>query len=773
MVKAGKHSNSLLFLNILTILFLIALPYYLFSGKLFIGGDDTRLFYIFPLDFLRNVTFFSWYKVSSLGINGPSQYLFPFLCVWYFISLFVKSQIVINYLAFSLPFILGFVYFQKAIKELFKPDQNQNLEIFLGGLFYVLSPILIINQMFVFLISVWLIGLLPIILYYFIRYLRTGHFKYVFIASIWCFFLAFALYAIPWLAGFILPLIFGLLICSFLFNKKDKLQFIKQFVIFAGYIFATQAFWIYGFILTYLNLGEDSFASKFVSKGFVDTFTPTILSTATGNIMYPLLNLFHRQIPFDFSWKLKDIFLTFYDKTFLLNCFFFIIFLFGIISYKKFLNKLNSKLYLIILVSFIFSLYFFTVNIGPLKDVFIFMGKIPGFTMFRNFYDKFAVGYVIFYSSLITLGLLMLTRKYVKQRAIILFFFVALVLLNSVPIKQTVNSPLWTTKDIYKIITIPEEYMDFMKLISDKVSSTNNILNVPLGSSEYSIIKDTTSNNVYAGVSPVKIFSGVTDISGHYSFNYTDVADKVDSVIVNRQYDDLKRIMKDHNINYVLVTKNIPSELIDSYLFNTDLYKAQDNSFLKAITDKKIYMSSNGNYELYSVKSPNSLISSEKAIYKKNSQVKYDIYLKGIKSKQELIFNDSYHGGWKLYLAPYSVISNCEDPKINRYTKTTECKSENKLFSISDVAFTFKKPIFENSHKTLNGFGNGWIADPVIIEKNYNTKFYKKNKDGSVDVHLTLYFTPQNNFYFGSLISIAFFGIGTIYLLKKRNEKYN
>src|SRR3990172_687381 len=139
-----KHSFFLI--NILTIFFLFALPYFLFDGKLFLGGDDTRLFYSYPLEFLKDKNFFSWNNSSSIGLNNSNQYLLPFLSIWSVISFIIPSKVFLNYIAFSFPLILGFIYFQRAVKELFNLDNKHYPEIFLGSLFYIFSPILIINQ---------------------------------------------------------------------------------------------------------------------------------------------------------------------------------------------------------------------------------------------------------------------------------------------------------------------------------------------------------------------------------------------------------------------------------------------------------------------------------------------------------------------------------------------------------------------------------------------------------------------------------------------------
>ncbi len=766
-----KKINLKIILNIIVVIFLLILPYYLFSGKLYLGGDDTRLFYSYPINFLTNVTFFSWYKVSSLGINGPNQYMFPFLVVWSFLSFIISDKAALNYLAMSLPLILGFIYFQKTIKELFSLNNNTDTEVFLGSLFYILSPILIINQLFVFLISIWLIGLIPIISYYFLKYLKTSRFIYVFISAIWCLILGQAVYSIPWLFGFILPIILGLLIISLSFNKKEIKYFIKKVIIFFGYIFFSQAFWLTGFISTYLNLGQDSFASKFLSKGFIDTFTPTIISTATGNIFYPLLGLFHRQIPFDFDWKLKDVFLEFYDKTFILNSIFIVIFIFGVLNYKFFLKNTNKKIYLFLLISFTFSLYFFTVNIGPLKDLFMLFRYIPGFIMFRNFYDKFAPGYVILYSTLISISLVMLTRKFSSKRVIILAVFLLITIINFIPVKKIVNSPLWTTHNIYKAINIPKEYLNFMDFIKNNISSTNNILSVPFGSSAYTVIKEDKSNNIYAGVSPIKIFSGVNDISGHLSFNFTKEADIVDNLIVKRRYAEFNKVLFEHNINYILITRNVPKELGNSYLFNPDLFNIQDQKFINAIVSKELRVSSAKNYALYKTKKSNSLINSKNVYFKKVSEVKYIIYLKSLSNPQELSFIDSYHVGWKLFIQKNPSLSFCFNPVKNSFTGSVECKAESKLVGLNDLAFLLEKPIFSSTHGLIYNYANKWEIDPEYIKKNLSPSYYKVNNDGSISVELVLYFVPQNYFYLGIFLSLIVFLSGAFYLLIKKYEK--
>lgn len=773
MVKNNLQKKYLFWLiEAAVVLLLFLLPYYIFGWKLYVGGDDTKLFYSYPWDFLRHITFFSWVNNSSIGINGPSQYIAPYLVVWSMLSFIIQDKVALNHLGFSLPLVLGFIFFQKAIKELFKLDKKTNMEVLLGSLFFILSPIIMIDQMFVFLITIWLLGVIPILMYYYLKFIHTNNFFYVYIASIWCLVFSFALYGVPWLLGFILPIVIGLACVSVFFKKSELYVFIKRSAVFFGFIIFSQSFWLVGFISPYFNIGQNSFASKFLSQGFIDTYTPTIIVTATGTIIYPLLNLFHRQITVDFVWKLRDVFYAFYDKTIILNTVYVAIFIFGILNYKKYLNDFYKKIFLVIIIAFITSLYLFTVNVGPLKDLFILLRFVPGFVMFRNFYDKFAPGYVIIYASLITISLIMISKKYQKKRTFILSAFFLVVFINFLPVKETVNSPLWTTNNVQKTLVIPDEYMETMKFIKENISPSNNILSVPFGTSLYTVIKDKNTDGVYVGVSPVKIFSGVNDISGHLSFNFTKEADTVDNVIIKRRYSEFNRMMFEHNINYILITKNVPKQLLNSeWLYSKDLISAEDKPFIDSIIGKKIFTSSSGNYEIYTAKTSNSLINSKNIYFQKINQVKYKLYIKGLNGKQDLSFVDSYHGGWKLFLQKNPSLDFCKGPVLNLTSKSTECKPEDALFQFVDLSYLVSKPIFDDVHSSIYVDDNKWTVDSKYILSNYDKRYYTVNKDGSIDIEMILYFRPQNYFYIGITISFVTFLAGAIYLFFKKNEK--
>jgi hypothetical protein len=759
-------------LDLIIIAIIFVLPYLLFKGKLYISGDDTRLLYVYPWEYIRNIAFFSWHNISSVGSNAPNQFLLPILYILTFFSKFL-SRIQLDYFSFSLPLVISFIYWKRFLGVIVNNKEKYKVEILLGSLFFISSPILIVNQLFIFLSTIWLLPVVPSLSYYFVKFIKEGKYSNIIKAFFICFIFSAGFFSIPWVLGIMVPIIFSLILFSGFFPNKQKKNFlIKSFIYFIAIVFS-QMFWFLPFVSTYFNSGSSNFGSQVLSKAVADTFSPTVLSTATGTILYPLLNIFHRQIAFDFVWHLKDTFINYYDKTLYINLIFPFVLIFGLYNFKKYFKNHFRYIYLIFLTSFVFSLYLFTVNIGPLKDLFLIFGHVPGFVMFRNFYDKFALGYVYFYTIVLTFSLIILKQKIKDKNKINIFYFIFLlaIVINFIPVGQVINAPLWTTKDVYRNINIPSEYTNFMEKIKKDVNPTSTILTIPFGEALYSVIKDESSNSVYTGTSPVRILSDVNDISGYLSFNFSDAQTIISTDIEKRDYDNLNKFLYSYNVNYLLRTKNIPENVLNSWIYNRKLVDLQDDRFIESLTSKRIAVSSNGNYELYLLKNRNTLIDSKNITYKKINPITYRIYIKNLNAKQDLIFNDSFHDGWKIILEKNPSLDNCIT--VFKKNSVTECKYEENLITGQEINYFLEKDIFKNTHTVLNNFSNKWIIDKDQIKNNYSSNYYKINKNGSLDVELILYFVPQTYFYLGCLLTFGFLIILLLLIYEKEYKKNN
>ncbi len=769
MIRLFKK-HRILIVNILISIFFLALPYFLFKGKFYISGDDTRLYYAFPYEYFKEFTFSSWHHFSSVGFYSSTQFMTPFLLIWTMLELVFKSRLVIDYLSFSLPLILGFLFLQMFISEILANKKSNSISI-LSSLFFICSPIISINQLFIFLSTIWLIPALPLSSYLFVKFIKTNDYKYVSLAVICWIVFSLALFSIPWWVAFIVPIILGFVVISFLDKFKDVKKYLVRSFIFLLSIAISQSFWLLSFVITYFGKSDINYGSKILSKGVADTFTPTVLATAHSNIIYPLMNLFHRRLVFDFGWDLQNVFVNFYDKTYFLNSLFIGTLFLGLLFLNKYLSNKEKRIYIVFFIAFLFALFALTVNIGPLKPLFLLLGKVPGFVMFRNFYDKFALAYVIFYSVLLALSLTAVRKFNLKLFNIIFVLLSILIIFNFTQVGNIVNAPLWQTKNIYRNIEIPNEYLDFMSQVKKNVSSTNNIFTVPFGTALYSVIKDTNSNSVYTGTSPVKLFSGVNDISGFLSFFFSDAKGMIEYYLINKDYKSLSKILYVYNVNYLFLNTNIPQTVLNSWVFDRRMNKGQGKEMLAYLVDEKPLLSSkNGNYKLYKFKNLNTLISTKNLTFKKINETYFQLEIKNVNGKQDLIFYDSFHPGWKLFINKSNKL-NCR--VVEKINSITECKEADKYILGDELSYLFKKPVFEKSHKPYTSFFiNKWQIDAQFVRDNFTKESYTVNKDGSVNLRLVLYFVPQVYFYIGTILSLFIIGGNVGYLLYRGYKYY-
>lgn len=758
-MKLSRKSVIYIAANFIVVLFLFISPYFIFDGKLFVGGDDTRLLYAYPFDFLKNWSFFSWSNVSSLSYFNPAHYYLPFLFVWSLLDNIIRNKIALDYLALSLPAVLGFIFFQKLANEIIG---DYKAEIFAGSLFYIFSPILLVTQYSVFLIAAWLIGIIPLFLFLFLKYMRTGFFGYLYLSLILGIIFSFTFYAIPWIGGIILPLFVVMIIGYFIYDITNLFSILKRTLIYVSFLVLSQAFWLLPFLSSFIKSGSANLGQKALSADTGNTFAPTVNSTAIGNIYYPLLNLFHRQIVEVFDWQVLSQFRSFYDKLIFINFYYVIIFFLGLILVKGILSKKKLNNFLLVFVAFISSLYFFTVNLGLLKYIFLGMGSVPGMVMFRNFYDKFAIGYVLFYSLFITFCLVIVRKKYPRASTALITTFVIIVFVNLMPAKQIINNQLWKTNGVYKVMNFGNEYTDTINFIKKNISTSNMMLGLPFNDAAYAIITD-GEKNAYVGTSPTQIFTGVSDITGGLSLP-PGISGNFFSAIANRDYKYINSFLYSHNINYIFVTKNIPQNLLHSYFLSYELVKKQDDQFIKKITGEKIYQSSKGSYIIYKASKTNERIGPDNIYFQKINQTTYRLYIKGLKADQKVIFNDTYHPDWNLYL-----INNPSSDWCKKNINMRECKERFNFVSGNELFLLLKKTFVSNTHTTVNGFGNQWTINRNDLLKTLGKNYVKTNKDGSVDIELLLYFKRQSYVYLGVVVSVfTLISVTIFYLWKKR-----
>ena len=103
---------------------------------------------------------------------------------------------------------------------------------------------------------------------------------------------------------------------------------------------------------------------------------------------------------------------------------------------------------------------------------------------------------------------------------------------NLYPIKDIANSPVWGMDKQFKNANLPKEYLEFLYQLRN-LNINDSILTLPFYFPAYSVIKDENSNNIYAGASPIKIFSGISNYSGFYSISNSSLRNDFYIAVIN------------------------------------------------------------------------------------------------------------------------------------------------------------------------------------------------------------------------------------------------
>jgi len=128
----------------------------------------------------------------------------------------------------------------------------------------------------------------------------------------------------------------------------------------------------------------------------------------------------------------------------------------------------------------------------------------------------------------------------------------------------------------------------------------------------------------------------------------------------------------------------------------------------------------------------------------KINPTKYRIKVEGAKEPYTLVFSESFHKGWKLYMSDQrpatsdqqygEVVASYFDGEIKEGTH------RNTFLEKATFETWGKKPIAEDRHYLVNGYANSWYITPEDV-------------GGREDYELIVEFWPQRLFYVGLFIS--------------------
>ena len=713
----NKHFSSI---AILIIVFILSVTPLIIQGSLyFVGGDDTRLYYIYPRQYIQNLLL---NIVSDNTIGGantgyyPATHPIPLVTlIWILKTLFpVNTQ----FLMYGLNLALGFLFFYLFLGLWIDNETKTKFFIkVIASLFYIFSPFLINTLYKHQIIVVYLIATAPGVLYFFIKSVRDRNPLYVFTTCLIFTILSTNLSSLPWS----LPILITSLPILIVIFSQSKKTFIFHSILFMISYLLLNLSWIFHLINSSLNnTGIANNLSNLSSPSFIETNIKGILGTSR---LFSPLNQVVNQL--DSNLVKNFSLLSFLNLIFLV-----LIVLAGVILPKE-KNKTLTIGYIVSLLGLLVSWFLIASNFGIWgPNAFIFLSlKIPFFTMFRNMFDKFSLTLGFYYAFGLAVSLVILLNKvpYKKMFTLLLVGISVLIFINALPLFALRESHEGVRAKVSGTFND-----DFNKLVAylSNLKNPSRVLWLPLNYPTYVSVEDKyNSGHFYSGPSPLRFLANRQDYTGQFSFitaSDINIGDKIFPMIKEKKYSDFGKLAQLLNARYVILDKqNLPDSmkpfLYSHYSEKSGKLKMQTSEFINSLLGKKL-QDFGFRYSLYEINPqfnndriyltddfnifPKSLPNVE---YSKNSSASYTILLKNLSTEQKLVFLDPYYKDWTLYL-------------VGENTSLPYQKGENIV---------------------VQNFANGWVVDPSYIKKNFPTGFYKTNDNGSLDVSMSLYFEPE------------------------------
>ncbi len=481
------------------------------------------------------------------------------------------------------------------------------------------------------------------------------------------------------------------------------------------------------------------------------------------------------------------------------------------------LKKKLHHLEIYLLLVYILSIFFAKAGHNPFASIntWIYV-NIPLFQMYRANYYKFEYFAIFALSILLALSI---TKVYLFITFKLHVKTIGKCLIVAIPLSIVVISawPFFSGKVMRNIhkTEIPIEYMQINRFLATKKLDFS-ILSLPQFSSGMTL--DWEHGNYYGGDAHPDMFLLGKPVWSNGWF--------LPDFKISNELKDYVPILMESNIKYILLHKDIPEKYsfevnINATVFGQTNYKSlnfqiqQDKNF-KQILDTRYFKFFELKQNMFKpiLYTQSTLGENGKKTtleFKQVNQSKYKIRIHGASNQIRLIFNNSFHRQWRIYLAKYNFSSNFNDQFLknykiinkniddqaslkdikkfisNGYISTLGTDKNNINFVSKDYYNTiqndnlpsgfFLETLFMNTikvsnHVKINSYANAWDLNTKSICS--VPGYCVKNSDGTYDLEIIVEFWPQILFEIGLIISITSLclSISYAYIKYKRNVKY-
>jgi len=799
---------------ILTISILLAcVPFFWFKpGEMDLGGDGSRLYFYDPVNQLRHLAF---YYVSPFGIGvaeAKFAYL-PFIGILAILKQIISSSYVLISVHNSIKIVIGFLAVYAIVKELIGKTNKDvvlgvELASILAGLFYIFTPAMVGNYTRA-LLTHNQVFLNPLMFYLLLRFFLTGNMKYMWIAlpiSV-IFAVNFSYSAGPAFFAFY-PLAFLFIFFYSRFIKHVKIPWKKLFLIILLFL-GPHAFHLIPQISDLFTTGSDINTRAFDTEGIKEQIGYFYAVLPIPKISFYLLSYsLEKQLigAFVLIPLIIIVGLLFNrkrERTILLAAGFFLLTLFfatakvtnitvkiyewffyipGFTMFRNFYGQWQFAF------SFFYSLLFGLAIFSILERIRI---KIVSKTIFLALFVFFVISSWKFIDGTLTNPFYEGAKN--KKIAIVMD-----------PKYEETLAFIRSLQADGKILVLPftDFYIQVIHGLNDGAYIGRSTIGQLTGKKDFAGYMDISPySEIFWQLSKEGDFESIKKLLGllniRYIFHNSDTR-IYDETFPGRPYSPnyVRKYMPSNQEEYKKFVKNLSNEKIFQRSYYS-IYEIGEKSFLphfytasktfpykddpevisygkaslffqkSADTKRPVYIESKTCETIFSKKTcVGEGVSMEKNLpkihFEKINPTKYKVKVFEAKDPYILVFSESFHKNWKLFVSTKSL--HREENVLESYFEGQVQEGRHKnIFIDSDTFETLGlKALSENKHFVVNGYANGWYISPQDTEE-------KKEYEFIVEM------TGQRIFY----VSLALSGItlcvfliwGGKFLLSNRKKK--
>lgn len=751
----------------LPLLYAVLLFLYLFRyyghGRIISGGEGA--YFVDYITHLRNYAF-SWLGIGT-GIFATSLN-FGYVFHLFLLQHLVADERIINFIVIYSIFYLPFFAMYLLAGEL----KAKPILAFMISIFYVFNPF---SLVFLQGLNQWntlAAYILPSFTYLILRFYKDN-LKLFLVFGAHSFIFAFTNANPPTMILYQVALV---LITIFVSLHQDREHWSpvktmrKYLIIFSSFILFN-LWWILHWFYVYKD-AQVGYTTQFVLS-WLRGIGRSIPVTARALNMESLLP-FPANFTYDF---LSGYYGLFFSHILLVTPILFITFVF-------FRSKKMGKDYLFLLFSLVLIIFLSKGTGGVFGRMYEYMVLyIPTFSIFKSANEKWGILFVFLVALLLTFSFKKVA-KYRHKKVIYLasslyLLYVIIPFITGNLISDYKRGPDFIGS---RFFIDKREY----KNVRSELNNDNRLYRVLSfsGSNNYQVALRIEGDRFYTGNDPILSNTNKPFIAP-YSGSWT------------QRYDFLYRNISDNNYLRLLGLFNIGKIVI-----NKDMYPwfgfAEKQSIveIEKILDKKLLSKKGNNIDVYEIGSdflprfyiPSGVIHTDKKLdqvmevlaskkingnsrpaiffdlqgrdvsvdkkwktpkitFVQINPAKYKVKVEGAEGPFLLVFSESFHPGWKLYLNKKDIFSKVfSDLNIKSYFggEISEITTSYRLIDLFFAETWNRKPILEDRHLTVNGYANSWFIAPADAG---NARNYE----------LIIEFWPQRLFYIGIFITICAF----------------